>query len=167
MFAETTPGNDTLTFKGTFRLPPATTFLDLDPTIDAFRFLVYGASRETRLDVHLPALEYDDATRRGWTANSQGDAWTFRDKGSMPVAGIGQLSLGLAEGSPEDTGTLVELRIKAKRGTYPLGEVDVPVNFGVTFGDQAFARDGVCAESAYAGSDCELNGARSRLICRR
>lgn len=166
-FAETVPGNDTVSVTGRFALPPTTSFRQLFPIGASARVVLEDGLGVARADVALLSEFYSRFTRRGWAQSANGKSWTYRDQTAAPAGGIGRLVLRATDGSPDQPGGGVKLTITGKKGTFALSDGDRPANVIVTLGDQAAAYAGRCTESAFTALDCAFNGQRTQLTCRR
>jgi len=80
------PDDDRFSFSGSFELPTAWAFTDLDPSASAVRILVRTPSGGTGLDVALPAGLRSPGLRRGWVRKGNGKVWSHSDRDPTPSA---------------------------------------------------------------------------------
>ncbi len=167
ILASTTPGDDTMTLVGSFRLPATTSFAALFPMGGAAHIALYDKGGVQVVDIVLPRDAYPGTQKRGWTEARSGKVWTYLDKSQTPVGGIVNLLLKADGGSIGVAGGRVKVRLVAKKGDFPFLEADSPVKIAIAFGDQAASAAGICAESAFVASDCVWSASKSQLICKR
>lgn len=158
------PGNDGLALSGAFQLAPGDLFGQLDPRAHGARLLVRNGAGASRLDVTLPAGSYGGRGTRGWTRNSAGSTWTFKDGTASPFGGITNVQIkDLGTRAPREVG----VKVSGKNGTYPVVAGDEPVGMTVVLGNQADAEVGYCGETAFGAGQCFFNGRGNSLSCKQ
>lgn len=162
---DATPGNDKLVLGGSFGLPAAIGFGDLDPRSRGARLVLKSGLGATLLDVALPAGAYDTASRRGWKTNAKQSLWQYVDKSAAPPSGI--IAIKLVDRSHGALGGVVQATVTGKNGTYPVDDADAPLEAIVVLGNQSDAIDGKCGENAYQPPECRFNGPGNTLKCQR
>jgi len=161
--ADPLTGNDVLTLKGAFWLPPGATFADVEPLADGARVVLRSAGGAVRADGLLPAGAYTGAGTAGWALNASATTWTFRDGRPGTPSGIAKLSL--VHRAPRTPGQVL-VRASARRGAFGVMPGDEPLEAIVTLGGAAEAAAGLCGESAFAPAQCRWNSADTTVSCR-
>lgn len=160
-----TPGNETLALRASFALPAERAFADLDLRLQGARILLRSAHGGEIVDVALPGGAYAGRGTRGWRASPQKTSWQYLDHTRTPLAGITKVKV-IDRGASRPGGT-VAVEVSGRRGSYPIAVADVPVDVSLVLGGQGAAILGMCAESAYASTDCAFNARSDRLTCQR
>jgi hypothetical protein len=69
-----------------------------------------------------------------------------------------------SEGAP---GGKVRVTVRAKKGYFPFGPLDGPLELTLILGDDAAAPLGLCGKSDYAPADCSVNQTGGLLKCNK
>ena len=146
-------GDEQLKLKGRFTL--ATGGFTIDPLSDGARLQLRTAAGAVAYDVTLPPGAYS-TPGPGWTSNGTGSRWTFTDKRPGGTAGISRLSV------QDRGGGAVQLLVKGRDLTLPLGAADAPLALTAVLGNAA----GECGELSFASGACRANGAGTKILCR-
>jgi hypothetical protein len=156
--SEQTPGNDGLRLKGEFPLGPTTSFANLDPIGGSvgLRLLIDSGDAKNRVDITVPAGAFNGTS--GWTLSSSGTKYTFTDR-STPAANNGIVKMTIQD----QGGDRVKVRIRGRKGTYPVLAGDAPLKASVVLGDPAA---GECGETAFTTNSCHFSGPGNKLACR-
>ena len=165
--SDTTPGNDQLTAQGVFDLAVGRSFADVDPVANGARVLLLNQAGGAELDVTLPGGLYGGRGTRGWKTNGAGTRWQYVDgtsDGSASTIYGGIVQLQILDRSKQSAREVM-VKIKAKRGSYPVVAADAPVQAVVVLGGAAQASAGMCGESAFGLAECAFNGAGNALKC--
>ena len=158
----TLPGDDKLSFTGTFSLPAPITPA-LDPLTNGIRVLLQNAAAAV-LDVTIPGgALVDPKGGAGWKVNTAGTIWTYTDKSPKPLAGIYQV---VVQDQSKKSPGLVKLTVKGKKGIYGVAPETLPVSVHIALPPS----DQQCAIATFAGPapapTCKFNKSRSTLTCR-
>lgn len=153
ILADATPGNDSLSLKGSFRLRSGT-LASLDLVATGARLQLDAAGGASRADVVLPGGAYAGSGTRGW--QKKGRTWLYRDRTGSLLNGIG--SVKLVEGVKTAAG-MVAVTVKAKDGSYPLLAGDAPPVATLTVGGP-----GQCGRTIFDVDDCSMSA--TSLKCR-
>jgi hypothetical protein len=157
--ADPVPGDDKLSFRARFALPPTLAFADLDPRSDGVR-LTFVDPGGIVLDRTFPAGAYAGRGTVGWVRNGSGRQWTFTD--ASAAHGPVQTRLTLSDKCKGASGGTVDLNLLRNDETLP----DVPPYvLAATFvpGNAAAAASGTCYQSFL--SSCRFNAHQTTLSC--
>ena len=152
--------NDRISFSAEFDLPGGFSFASLDPTTVPVRLRLEGATGTALAQIELAASSFAGSGTRGWTTNSKGNKWAFKDKTGTPANGI--LTALLQDRASSAPGR-VRIKLKGRDGNYPINPSDAFVKLIVLFGDGSI---GECAETAFTAEDCKFTGLGTRFGCK-
>lgn len=137
---------------------PSTPFSSIDPTADAVRLTVSASNGQVLDAIELPTSTYSGPLSYGWTRNTAGTKWTYRDKLSR-VGGIKKMTLTSAAPG-------IRMKVSGRVGVPANAPSDMPVEVVVTLGDQSAALAGSCGESTFDATSCNYRGP-STFKCRK
>ena len=163
--ANTIPDDDGVVLQGTFDLPAGHAFAELDPAQRGLRLVLEARDGASHVDVRLATGTWTGKGTRGWKHATNGRRWSFLDQTAVPADGI--VKVTLQDVAKDDAPRRVRVKVTGKDGSYPFGSADVPLAAAVTLGGATEAAAGLCAESAFAPSDCVFNKAGTTVACRR
>jgi hypothetical protein len=157
------PEDDTFEIKGDFRLPGYRPFDRLDPVREGARLVVTTATGKTVLDVIVPPGEFDRETReRGWKLDRRERTWRYVERRPSPTRSISRVSF-------KDLGNrwprTVRVEVNGRNGDFPVEYADAPLFASIALGDQSASKQGACAETPYAASDCRFQRGGKTLVC--
>lgn len=158
----TGPGDDTITFKGTFSLPtPAI----LEPHVVGVRVLLVDGNGATVQDVSVPAGLFNPITRTGWKPNPTGTSWTFLSP-TLVDGLVRKVSIKTSTGTPQ----VIKFSLVGSKGAFAVGPPPV-LPLAATFViDAPVAASGRCGEAVFPGPrplpSCGFNPSGSTLLCR-
>lgn len=119
------PGDDKLTFKGSFTLVDPVSSV-LDPVLNGVALRLTDTSGVV-LYVEIPGGGYDTATKTGWKLDGTGTKWTYVNRTATPPGGITKAIL--ADKSANAPG-LATFKFRGKNGSYGVSTaVDADVIF--------------------------------------
>lgn len=154
-------GDDRFLLKGDVTMPHPFN-PSLSPLADGLRLMIDGTNG-TLLDVTLPAGAYGSTPNAGWTVNGSHTKWTYRNDTAATPAGIYKVLV--SDRSATHPG-LLSLRIKAKRGAYPVVASDLPLRVRVILHPPA----DLCADAPFAAAapapHCTINGSQTTVRCK-
>jgi hypothetical protein len=147
-------GDDTLKWKGSLMLPPAT---DVDPTATGVRIVIDG-ELGTVLDAVIPGGAYDKRTKTGW--KSKDGKVSYKNPGG--ILGIVKVAIQVSTKVPG----LVRFSVAGKAGSYPVGAGDLPLSATLVLG-QAGA---TCGTADFPGPRptpaCVAKLAKGKVSCK-
>jgi len=155
-------GNDTIAVRGEFDLPAATSFGNLDPSIDGARIVVEGANGAVVSDIRLPAGLKQPGTLRGWKIEPRGKKFRYIDQSSERVGGIVKL---VAKDMSKKVPRRVRVAVKGRDGDYPVAPENSPVRVTIVLGNSDASKQGACGETAFRTDGCRLTS-HKMLACR-
>ena len=162
---ETVAGNDVVTLRAQFDLPPTLSFGDLDPlaqgsTIDFVHPIGIPAT------VAFPAGAYGGAGTAGWQhIGAARDRWEYVDRTGGPNGTRLVTRLKATDLSAGAPGGRIDLVLTMKAAAVPLDGDDLPLQIAIVLGDAAAGAAGACGEGQLARY-CRFAGNGSTLTCR-
>ena len=159
------PTNDVMLVRGQFRLPSGASFGNVDPRNDGARIVVLSDSGRVIVDETVPTGSFTgDKSSRGWKVNGTGRVWRYIDKTLARVNGI--MKIVLKDLSNKSNPKLVQIKLKGKRGHYPVQTGDEPVQAIFVLGDQTASFIGLCGETNFTSGDCAYNPRGRAMACK-
>ncbi len=156
-------GNDGLFLKGRLYLPTGTTFADLYPVAEGVRLILTNAAGQRLTDDAVPGVPFPGVRgSRGWRPSNAGRGWRYRDRTSVPIAGITKIIL--KDRSRKDPGNL-QIIVNARDGNFPVVTSDMPIKASITLGDSVSALLDRCGETAFESLECGFNRSGGSLRC--
>ncbi|MBY0278508.1 hypothetical protein K2Z84_24520 [Candidatus Binatia bacterium] len=158
--------DDKLTIDVTFALPPGVAVTDLAPQEQGVRLQIRDGSGAVHVDARLRGGWPSSAPRARWTEGAHGRGWTYRVRSGEPAPfGVQRFEIiDRSEGAP---GGKVRVTVRAKKGYFPFGPLDGPLELTLILGDDAAAPLGLCGKSDYAPADCSVNQTGGLLKCNK
>jgi cysteine-rich repeat protein len=149
-------GDEKLSIKGAFAVPPGGAALALD--LYGIRIRILDAQHATVLDEHIPGGAYLSSGQPvGWkSSGTPASKWTYIDKAAHPPAHAGIQKVTVVDKSATAPG-LVTIVVKGIEGTYALAPGREPLTVTVALNDQALPGGGSpgtdqCGEVVFATS---------------
>lgn len=158
--------DDKLTVDVTFALPPGVAFADLEPELKGVRFQIRDGSGAVHVDARLRGGPPYSARTDRWMQGTKGRSWTYRVRSSDP-ASFGVQRFAITDRSEGAPGGKVRVTVRAKKGYFPFGPLDGPLELTLILGDDAAAALGICGKSDYAPADCSVNQTGGLLKCKK
>jgi hypothetical protein len=154
----TPPGDDKFTYGGQAIMPASPT---INPVANGARIVLVDKDRAVLLDAILPGGAYDRNTKIGWKVNKKGDAWTYVNRGTSPIAGVTGLSLKKSSTAPG----LLKWTVRGKNASLAVTPAKLPLG-GTFVVDSPTAETGQCAETRFGVGVCRLNPTASTVVCK-
>ena len=154
----TPPGDDKFTYGGQAIMPASPT---VNPVANGARIVLVDKDRAVLLDAILPGGAYDRNTKIGWKVNKKGDAWTYVNRGTSPIAGVTGLSLKKSSTAPG----LLKWTVRGKNASLAVTPAKLPLG-GTFVVDSPTAETGQCAETRFGVGVCRLNPTASTVVCK-
>lgn len=154
----TPPGDDKLAFGGQAILPASPT---INPLGNGMRVVIADKDGLVLLDAIVPGGAYDRNTKVGWKVNKKGDAWTYVNRGTSPIAGVTGISFKRIASVPG----LHKWTVRAKNASLSIGTGSVPLA-GTIVVDSPTAETGQCAETGFFVPSCKFNPPLSTVSCK-
>jgi len=163
----TPPGDDRLLFQGQMVVPyPYSP--PLDPLANGLRVLVTDVTGAAVLDATIPGGAFDPTTAAGWTVDSGGTTWRYKNAAGT-ILGIRRV---LLRDISNAVGNTVRGRLRfvvmGRSGSYQTDASKMPLR-GMVVLDPPTAATGECGEAVFPGppgGTCVFNSVGSMLRCR-
>ena len=154
----TAPGDDRLKLSGQLAVPASPA---IDPLLHGVRLLVTDANGAAILDAAIPAGAYDPLTRAGWTVNTRGTTFTYRNAGgAIPLLeGIFKVVVKKSARTPG----AIQFAVSGKDGSYAVTPAQLPLAATVVL-DPPYAATNQCGEAAFTGPGPSCTYAASGLV---
>jgi alpha-tubulin suppressor-like RCC1 family protein len=159
-----TRGDEAVSLRGRFVLPPGTSFADLDPLADGMRLTVVSPGGSEG-DFAFPAGSYGGSGTSGWQLSASGDRWRFRDATGAPGA-ASAASMTLWDESEGAERSLVALNAILRRVTLPVEAADLPLQAIVVLGDDEAGAAGLCVQTSFGPRTCAFDVEGDGVECR-
>lgn len=151
------PGAHKLSFSGTAVMPHLP---QVDLVASGVRFVVDDAQGDVLLDAVIPPGAWDAGLKRGWRDNGRG-GFSYKNNGASLNDGVFAVTVNELRAAPGS----FQFRVKAKDGTYPVAESDLPLRVTLVLDPPDAAATGQCTEAQYA-DECRFNKSFSTLRCK-
>ena len=141
----TAPGDDKLKFSGSLSIPSTPA---IDPLGNGVRLLLVDSNGGAVVDATLPAGLYSPATRAGWTVNTTGTSFIYRNAGTaVPlVEGISKVVVKVSARTPG----AVKFTVTGKSGSYDVLPAALPLTATFIL-DPPYSEANQCGEAFFSG----------------
>jgi len=153
--------NERMKMFGEFVLPANLTFATLNPLAQPIGIRIDRVAQPPVMEASLPTTAFAGNGTAGWTVNSRGTVWKFKDRRLHVDSGIDAVVMSDRSNSAPGR---VRIKVKSKNRLYTIRESDLPLNATVVLGDGSA---GQCSATAFVAADCAINSAGSSLRCRQ
>jgi Regulator of chromosome condensation (RCC1) repeat len=156
-------GNDKLTLRGKFSLPPGRSFGDLDPLNDGARIAMVSPGGTTE-SLALPAGSYAGRGTAGWTLlPGSRPRWRFTDSTGAPgTRTVARMTITDRGGGLP--GGLVDLVATASAETFLVTAEDLPLQALVLLDDTTPGAGALCGQAVF-NCACAFNSRGNTLSC--
>ncbi len=159
-------GDEGLTLRGEWQVE--TVVPPIDPVAHGFSFKVVDPGGATIFDRVIPPGAAAARTSPGWTLNSKGTQWTFKDTSGSSANGITKV---VVTDSTSKAPGLYKFSVTGKKADFQVGTAAAPVQLFVVLGGPTQDAAGQCATVAFNGDggaapSCKFSGNGNTLSCR-
>ena len=159
-------GDETLTVSGQWQL--ATLTPAIDPIANGFNFKVVDPAGAVVFDRRIPPGAPASKGAPGWTVNSKGTQWTYKDATGSSTGGITKV---VVTNNTSKTPGLYKFSVAGKNGDFQVGSGETPLQLFVVLGGAAQDSVGQCATLAFNGAtgpapSCKSVGGNNVVSCR-
>jgi len=148
---DTGTGNERILFRGIFDVDDTAV---LDPVTTGLQFQMLDSAAGALIDVTLPGVRFD-VGGYGWSANSSGTVWTWRDRDGR-VSGLKRLVLKRHGGE-------ARIALFGQELDFPLPTL--PITIRIVIAD-AGGGAATCGEELFPDTECFFRNQGNKLICR-
>ena len=155
-------GDESLTVQGRWQVAPLVPAID--PLANGFNFKVVDSVGGTVFDRAIPPGAPAAKGTPGWTLNTAGTQWTYKDTTGSSTGGITKVVVTNSTG-------LYKFSVSGKKANFQIGTSAAPVGLSVVLGGAAQDTAGQCATVAFndaggAKPSCKFLGGNNVLNCR-
>lgn len=155
-------GDENLTIKGEVDLGDIGTALD--PSQAGLTVSVTGYDAVPLMRIAVPGGEAPDRQSPGWSVNRSGTRWSYRDRETVQVPGVGK---ALLQHKANRGAGYYKFAISGKKSDFQVDTALAPLQFVIEFGDGA---QSFCAATSFqpeAGSrpNCKIRGSGKTVRC--
>ena len=159
-------GDESLSVSGQWQV--ATLAPAIDPIANGFNFKVVDPLGATIFDRRIPPGAPAAKGAPGWTLNSKGTQWTYKDTTGSATGGITKV---VVTNSTSKAPGLYKFSVAGKKANFQVGSGAVPVELFVVLGDSTLDSAGQCATVAFNSASgpaprCTFVGGNNVLSCR-
>jgi YVTN family beta-propeller protein len=159
-------GDEGLSLRGEVRL--TVTSPAIDPIANGFSFKVTDQGGSTLFDQTVPAGVPASKGAAGWSLNSKGTQWTFKDNSGTTAGGITKV---VVTDASANTPGLFRFSVTGKKADFQVASGQVPVQLFVVLGGPTQDAAGQCGTRAFnpdggAAPKCKLSTNGNTLSCR-
>ena len=159
-------GDESLSVRGEWQVGTLTPAIN--PIANGFNFKVTDPSGGTLFDCRVPAGAPAGKGLPGWTLNSNGTVWTYKDTTGSATKGITKV---VVTDSTSKSPGLYKFTVAGKKADFQVAASAAPVQLFVVLGGVAQDAAGQCASVAFndaagAAPKCTAFAGTNTLSCR-
>jgi hypothetical protein len=159
-------GDEKLKLKGKMQLP--TLVPAIDPVSNGFQLIVSDQNGMEIFSRTVPPGASAGGSAPGWSVNSSGTRWKFKDRNGSLAGGITKVQITRLHSASTD---VFSVKVTGKDGAFQVGSGDLPVQVEVILGGTPQQAAGQCATVVFNPSSgpnpsCTRSSSGNRLSCR-